>query len=159
MRVLLINGPNLGTLGTREPEIYGHDTLADIVRRVEQRAVAAGVEVVAFQSNHEGGLIDFIETEAPLAAGLIINPGALAHGSIALRDAIAASGLLTVEVHISNVFARERFRHRSVISAVCLGLISGLGWRGYVHALDSLVAALSEAKEPESIRSLKGEQP
>jgi len=140
MRFLLVNGPNLNTLGRREPEIYGSDTLFDIVTRVEERANAMGASILPFQSNHEGALIDFIQEQAAGSAGLIINPGALGHYGLALRDAIAGSGLPAVEVHISNVFGREPFRHRSVLSAVCKGVITGLGWRGYVYALEALIA-------------------
>ena len=145
MRILLVNGPNLNTLGRREPEIYGHETLADILGRVEKRAADLGATLVAFQSNHEGALIDFIQKESEGAAGLIINPGAFTHYGLALRDAIAGSGLPAIEVHISNVFAREPFRRRSVIAPVCKGVVSGLGWRGYIFALESLVAAAREA--------------
>jgi 3-dehydroquinate dehydratase-2 len=144
MRILLVNGPNLNALGTREPQIYGSDTLADIVSRVEERANESGASVLAFQSNHEGALIDFIQENQAGASGLIINPGAYGHTSIALRDAIAGSGLATVEVHISNVHAREPFRHRLVLSSVCKGVITGLGWRGYLYALDTLVALAQE---------------
>ena len=145
MRILLINGPNLNTLGQREPEIYGQDTLFDIVTRVERRASEMGIEIVPYQSNHEGGLIDFIqEQRGEGAAGIIINPGAFAHYSYALRDAIAGSGIPAVEVHISNVHARDQFRHRSVTAAVCRGLITGLGWRGYVYALEYLATELGE---------------
>ena len=148
MRILLINGPNLNTLGKREPEVYGHDTLFDIVTRVEERARNLGAVIVPFQSNNEGALIDFIQEQTDGAAGIIINPGAFGHTSIALRDAIAGSGLPAIEVHISNVFAREPFRHRSVISAVCKGVISGLGWRGYIYALDSLLSSI-EGSSPD----------
>ena len=149
MKILLLNGPNLSTLGRREPEIYGRESLADIVAQVEERAAAVGAEIVACQSNHEGALIDFIEAQAAGAAGLIVNPGGVTHYSLALRDAIAGSGLAAVEVHLSNVFARERFRHRSVISAVCKTVICGAGWRGYVYALDELVAIMSEGSHAE----------
>ncbi|HXH20791.1 MAG TPA: type II 3-dehydroquinate dehydratase [Dehalococcoidia bacterium] len=143
MRILLVNGPNLNTLGQREPHIYGYETLDDIVARVEKRAAEAGVAVSAFQSNHEGALIDFIQQNAASAQGLIINAGSLTHSSIGLRDCIAGSGLATVEVHISNVYAREAFRHRSYLSGVSRGVIVGLGWRGYLYALDWLCSELS----------------
>jgi 3-dehydroquinate dehydratase-2 len=139
MRILLVNGPNLNALGTREPAIYGYDTLADIVARVEARAAEIGATITAFQSNHEGALIDFLQAEASTADGLIINAGGLTHSSVVLRDAISASHLPAVEVHISNVHARESFRHVSLLTAVCKGMITGLGWRGYIFALESLV--------------------
>jgi len=144
MRILLLNGPNLNMLGTREPQIYGHDSLADIVARVAKRAQELGAEVVPFQSNSEGAMIDFIQKHQAEADGLIINAGSYTHTSIGLRDAIAGSGLRAVEVHISNVYARESFRHTSMLAGVCAGMITGLGWRGYVHALESLVAAAKE---------------
>jgi 3-dehydroquinate dehydratase-2 len=144
MKFLLLNGPNLNTLGTREPHIYGSTTVDDIVQRVTERAAAAGAEVVAFQSNHEGALVDFIQEHQKTADGLIVNPGAFGHYGYALRDAIAGSGLVAVEVHISNVYAREEFRHTLVLSAVCKGVITGLGWRGYLYALDTLVESLKE---------------
>jgi 3-dehydroquinate dehydratase-2 len=141
LRILLLNGPNLNTLGRREPQVYGYDTLDAIVARVQQRAAEIGAEVLAFQSNHEGALIDFLQQHSADASGLVINAGSLSHTSIGLRDAIAGSGLPAVEVHISNVYARERFRHRSMLTAVCRGMITGLGWRGYVYALEELTAA------------------
>src|SRR4051812_40858478 len=140
MRILLVNGPNLNTLGTREPQIYGYDTLADVVALVQKRASELGVEVEGFQSNHEGALIDHLQANTGKADGLIINPGGLAHTSIVLRDAITASQIPTVEVHISNVHAREPFRHESILTAVCRGMITGLGWRGYIYALEYLLA-------------------
>ena len=145
MRVLLLNGPNLNMLGKREPHIYGYDTLGDIVGRVESRARELGAEVVAYQSNHEGGLIDFIQSEQAGASGIIINPGALGHYSYALRDAISGSELPAVEVHISNIHAREVFRRETLLSAVCKGMITGLGWRGYIYALEALVASIKES--------------
>jgi 3-dehydroquinate dehydratase-2 len=138
MRILLVNGPNLNTLGQREPQIYGYETLDDIIGRVEKRAAEVGATIVAFQSNHEGALIDFIQQNASGADGLIINAGSLTHTSIGLRDCIAGSGLATIEVHISNVHAREAFRHHSYLSAIAKGVIVGLGWRGYIYALESL---------------------
>ena len=149
MRILLVNGPNLNTLGRREPQIYGSDTLFDIVTRVEKRANEIGAGIVPFQSNHEGAIIDFIQEQAEGSSGLIINPGALAHYSIALRDAIAATGLTAVEVHISNIYSREQFRHRSVISAVCKGVVSGLGWQGYLYALEAVIASSQEGENHE----------
>jgi 3-dehydroquinate dehydratase II len=144
MRILLINGPNLNTLGTREPDVYGKTTLAEIEARVREKADALKLEVRTFQSNSEGALIDFIQAEAPDAAGIIINPGALTHYSFALRDALAASGLPAIEVHISNIYGREHFRRRSVTAACCWGIVAGLGWRGYVAALESLAGMIAE---------------
>jgi 3-dehydroquinate dehydratase-2 len=144
MRILLINGPNLNTLGTRRPEVYGTLTLDAIVARVRARAEALGAEIVATQANSEGALIDFIQQQSPQADGIIINPGAFTHYSYALRDAIEGCGLPAIEVHLSNIYAREPFRHRSVIAPVALGQISGLGWHGYVAALDALAAILRE---------------
>lgn len=144
MQLLLLNGPNLNLLGTREPHIYGSMTLPAIVEKVTERARDAGFQVLAFQSNHEGELIDFIQEHQGASAGLIINPGAFGHSSIALRDAIAGSGLPAFEVHISNVHAREAFRHTLVLSAVCRGVLTGFGWRGYLYALDALIESLKE---------------
>jgi len=146
MRILLINGPNLNTLGTREPDVYGNTTLSEIEARVREKASALNVEMRTFQSNSEGALIDFIQAEAPDAAGIIINPGALTHYSFALRDALAASGLPAIEVHISNIYGREHFRRRSVTAACCWGIVAGLGWRGYVAAFDALVEMMRGQK-------------
>ncbi len=139
MRILLINGPNLNTLGQREPDVYGDLTLADIEARVAERAKALGAEVRAFQSNHEGAIIDYLQQEAPAADGIIINPGALTHYGLSLRDALAGTGKPTIEVHISNVHGRERFRRRSVTAEVCRGVVAGLGWFGYIAALEALI--------------------
>ena len=144
MRILLINGPNLNLLGQRQPEVYGSTTLKQIEERVRKRADELGVEVNAFQSNDEGGIIDFLQRESPAADGALINPGALTHYSLALRDALEATRLPFVEVHISNIHAREEFRHHSVLADIAVGQVSGLGWRGYLAALDSLVAILKE---------------
>jgi 3-dehydroquinate dehydratase-2 len=139
MRILLLNGPNLNTLGTREPEIYGHQTLAEIEQAVEGRAAGLGAEVRAFQANSEGALIDWLQREQASADGLIINGGALTHYGIALRDAVAACGVPAIEVHLSNVWQREEFRHESLLSPVCRGVIAGLGPHGYELALDALM--------------------
>ncbi len=144
MRILVLNGPNLNRLGTREPEQYGTRTLAEIEADLAERARALGAELACYQSNHEGGLIDYLQREAGQADGVIINPGAFGHYGLALRDAVADTGLPTVEVHLSNIYAREAFRAHSVIAPVVLGLISGLGWRGYLAALDVLVGVLKE---------------
>jgi 3-dehydroquinate dehydratase-2 len=145
MRILLINGPNLNTRGEREPETYGDLTLQGIEARVAERAGALGAEIRPFQSNHEGAVIDFIQGEAGEADGIIINPGALTHYGLSLRDAIAASGLPAIEVHISNIYGRERFRRRSVTADVCRGLVAGLGWRGYVLALEAMAEMVRES--------------
>jgi len=144
MRILLINGPNLNALGVRQPEIYGHMTLAGIEQAVAERAGRMGAEVRAFQSNHEGAIVDFIHEGAAEAHGVIINAAAFGHYSIALRDALVFTRLPVVDVHISNVYAREPFRHHSVIADIALGQVSGLGWRGYLAAAEALIEILRE---------------
>jgi 3-dehydroquinate dehydratase-2 len=142
MKILLIHGPNLNMLGRRQPEIYGHTTLAQIDAAVQERAAAAGATLLAFQSNHEGALIDFIQGEGWDAGGIIINPGALTHYGLSLRDALAALQAPIVEVHLSNVYKREAFRHTSVIAPIAAGQIAGLGWKGYLLALEWLLGEI-----------------
>jgi 3-dehydroquinate dehydratase-2 len=144
MRFLLVNGPNLNTLGKRRPEIYGSLTLQEIEERVAQRGVELGIDVRAFQSNHEGAIIDFIQAEAEEAKAIIINPGALTHYGLSLRDALEACGLPFIEVHLSNIHAREPFRRRSVMADIAQGQIAGQGWRGYILALEALAALVGE---------------
>ncbi len=141
--IVVLNGPNLNTLGTREPSVYGTMTLADINERLCKRGEELRASVRCFQSNHEGALIDFMQ-QSSTVDGIIINAGALTHYSIALRDAIAALNIPVIEVHLSNIYARESFRQHSVIAAVCRGHIVGLGWRGYLLALEALVALARE---------------
>ena len=139
MKILLIHGPNLNMLGRREPGIYGTTTLAQIDAAARARASAAGATLLAYQSNHEGALIDFIQAEGWDADGSIINPGALTHYGLSLRDALASLAAPIVEVHLSNVYKREAFRHSSVVAPIAAGQIAGLGWRGYLLALDWLL--------------------
>jgi 3-dehydroquinate dehydratase II len=148
MRILLLNGPNLNTLGRRQPEIYGRTTLAEIEAAVAERIAVSGAELRCFQSNHEGALIDFLQAEAGAADGILINAAGFGHYSVALRDALVSTGLPVVDIHISNVYAREPFRHHSVIAEIALGQVSGLGWRGYVVAAEALAAILAERHVP-----------
>ena len=139
-KIAILNGPNLDRLGRREPEIYGTLTLADLERDLCE-GLAATAELEFFQSNHEGALIDRIASLADRRFdGIVINPGGLTHTSVALRDALAGSGIPAVEVHLSNIHAREEFRHRSLTAGVCLAAIAGLGPRGYRAAVDFLLA-------------------
>jgi 3-dehydroquinate dehydratase-2 len=145
LNLLVIHGPNLNLLGKREPAIYGRLTLKQIDQRLQAHASEAGYELKTFQSNGEGALIDAIHDAADWADGIIINAGAYTHTSIALRDAISSVSLPTIEVHLSNVHAREPFRHKSLIAPVCLGAIAGFGWRSYLLGLDGLLAHLTNA--------------
>lgn len=138
-RLLLVNGPNLNLLGTREPEIYGHDTLADVEQLVTDTAAARGYEVRAIQSNHEGVLIDAIHAARADCAGIVINPGGLTHTSVVLRDALAGVALPVAEVHISDVMAREQFRHFSYVADVAVVHVIGKGVAGYATAVDQLI--------------------
>ena len=142
-KILVLHGPNLNLLGQREPEVYGHTTLAQIDARLSTLAAERGVELRALQSNHQGALIDAIQEAMSWADGILINPAAYTHTSVALRDAIAGSGLPAVEVHLSNVHAREPFRHTSLTAPVCLGQISGFGPYSYELGLLALVSHLS----------------
>lgn len=139
-RFLLINGPNLNFLGRRDPGFYGATTLQDIEQRLTERATSLGHDLGCFQSNSEGAIIDFIQDNWERSGGIIINPGALTHYGYALRDALADASVPVIEVHISNIYAREDFRSHSVIAPVARGQISGLGWRGYLAALDLLAS-------------------
>lgn len=143
-RILIINGPNLNNLGKRDADHYGSITLADIEERVAARAEKLGVQVAFYQSNHEGAIVDWIQAESGSAAGIIINAGALTQVGYSILDGLLDSKLPVVEVHISNIHAREEFRRHSVIAPYAVGQIAGLGWRGYIYALDSLVAHVEE---------------
>ncbi len=144
MRILLVNGPNINMLGRRDPTLYGTTTLAEIEAAATTRAAELNAEVACFQSNHEGAIIDFLQANAAEADGIILNGGALSHYGLSLRDALVDTGLPVVEVHLSNIHARERWRSRSVTAEVARGSIAGLGWRGYLYAVDYLVEILKQ---------------
>lgn len=146
-QILLLHGPNLNLLGTREPEVYGSMTLEDINQKARKYLEPYAIRLRAEQTNHEGALIDILHVARNYADGIVFNPGAYTHTSIALRDAISAISLPVVEVHMSNVHAREEFRHTSMLAPVCLGQISGFGWRSYILGLDALLGHLGLLKE------------
>lgn len=139
--ILILHGPNLNLLGTREPEIYSDFTLEAINEEMVSCGRELGVRVRCFQSNNEGELINALHDAREWAAGVVFNPGAYTHTSVALRDAISAIEIPVVEVHLSNVYAREEFRHKSLLAPVCLGKITGFGWRSYLLGLHALVAS------------------
>ena len=142
MKLLVVNGPNLNMLGKREASYYGVKTLADIEELVTEKAHDLDVDVEFFQSNHEGAIVDYLQKAAQDAEGVIINAGALTHYGISMRDALTDSRLPIIEIHLSNIHAREEFRHHSVIADIAIGQIAGLGWQGYVFALEYLVSHL-----------------
>ena len=144
MKIAVIHGPNLRSLGKREPEVYGTDTLEDINDHLQNMANELGIEITAFQSNHEGELIDYIERMAPEVEGFLINPGAYTHSSIALRDAFVGVEKAFVEVHLSNTSAREHFRRHSYLAPVAAGMVYGFGLHSYLLGLQGLVAKLKQ---------------
>lgn len=148
MKILVINGPNLNSLGKREPGYYGVKTLTDIEDLIQKKAQDLDTLVEFFQSNHEGAIVDCIQTEAQDADGIVINAGALTHYGISLRDALADSRLPFIEVHLSNIHARETFRHHSVFAELAVGQIAGLGYKGYLYALEFLVEQIKESRVP-----------
>jgi 3-dehydroquinate dehydratase II len=144
-KIMVLNGPNLNMLGTRQPEIYGHDTLADIEARLEARARAHGLEVDFRQSNHEGELVTWIQEARTTCAGIIINPAAYTYTSIAILDALLTCEMPIIELHLSNTHKRDAFRHHSYISRVATGIIAGFGARGYELALEALAGMIEDA--------------
>lgn len=143
IKILILHGPNLNLFGQREPEIYGSTTLEQINERLRTFAQERGIELETFQSNSEGGLIDKLHEARAWADGVVFNPGAYTHTSVALRDAIAGTGLKVVEVHLSNVHAREEFRQHSFLTPKCLGQISGFGWRSYILGMEAILGVVA----------------
>lgn len=144
--ILVLHGPNLNMLGKREPEIYGHHTLEQIVAAMTETATASGLSLISVQSNHEGGLVDAIQNHLGQVHGVIINPAALTHTSIALRDALVLMDVPIVEIHLSNIYKRESFRHHSMIADIAVGQISGFGPYGYTLAVQAMVDILDGSK-------------
>lgn len=153
MKILILNGPNLGLLGRREPGQYGTRTLDAILRDAQEHARSLGIETETFQSDSEGALVSRIGQAMLEFDGIVINPAAYTHTSVAVRDAIAATGLPAVEVHLSNVYKREEFRHRSLTAPVCLGQIAGFGGHGYILAIEALARHLSESESAPAPRA------
>ena len=148
--VFVLNGPNLNLLGVRDPSVYGHDTLGDIEERCAARAAALDLEIDFRQTNHEGQLVDWIQEARETAEGIILNAGALTHTSVAVLDALFAAGLPVIEVHLSNIFRRESFRHHSYVSLAANGVICGLGAKGYELAVDAIASLIEGESEGES---------
>ncbi|MEX0926612.1 MAG: type II 3-dehydroquinate dehydratase [Dehalococcoidia bacterium] len=144
--ILVINGPNLNNLGRRDASHYGTITLPEIEREIAARAEALGMDVSCFQSNHEGAIVDFIQEHAPTAQGIVINPAALTGVGYSITDALLDCGLPTIEVHLSNIHAREEFRRHSVVGPIATGQVAGLGWQGYLYALEHLSVLLAEVR-------------
>ena len=140
--VFILNGPNLNLLGVRDPSVYGHDTLADIEERCLARAAALNLQIDFRQTNHEGQLVDWVQEARESAEGIVLNAGALTHTSVAVLDALSAAGLPIIEVHLSNIFRRESFRHHSYVSLVANGVICGLGAQGYELALEAIASRI-----------------
>ena len=148
--VFVLNGPNLNLLGVRDPSVYGHDTLGDIEERCAARAAALDLEIDFRQTNHEGQLVDWIQEARETAEGIILNAGALTHTSVAVLDALFVAGLPVIEVHLSNIFRRESFRHHSYVSLAANGVICGLGAKGYELAVDAIASLIEGESEGES---------